>query len=193
MGPLLLLLLTGPALAGTTAFVPTADEALELSTGNVVLRPLPSQDGAVRVIGVADVSAPADAIWEALLDFPSRLGGNPSLKAVSEYRARTTTEQWWKWEVSRFGVNVVYHNHYVVDRVAGTLLHELDASMPNDLVHSRGLYQLIPSPAEAGAIRLVYTAESNFGRAIPSFVAQWLAGSGVRDFLDDLVRRAEGA
>lgn len=173
------------------AFSPSATESAALAAGEVVLHPLPTEGSVVRVVGVADIRSSADAIWSALLDFPSRLQGNASLRSVSEYRPRTADEQWWRWEVSRFGVSVVYHNHYRLDRTAGTLLHELDPSQANDLAHSRGLYELTRSPADANAWRLSYTVESDFGRAIPGFVQQWLCGGGVRDFLTDLVTRAE--
>jgi hypothetical protein len=41
--------------------------------------------------------------------------------------------------------------------------------------------------------RLSYLVESDFGRAIPGFLQEWLCGGGVRDFLADLVNRAERA
>lgn len=168
---------------------PSPAESTGLSSGEVVIRDAePTIPGAVAVLGLADIHAPEQAIWDALLDFPARLQGNPSLRAVASYRPATPTELWYRWEVVRFGVSVVYHNHYVVDRSARTLLHELDPAQENDLRASRGFFEMAPID---GGFRLAYTVETDFGRAIPSFIVEWLCGSGVRTFLEDVVARAE--
>lgn len=171
----------------------TAAEEVQLAAREVVLRTLPSTDGRVRVVGIAEIHAGRDATWKALLDFEGRLGGNPSLRSVSAYRPATATEEWYRWEVSHFGYTVVYYNHYRIDRAAGTLLHELDPEQVSDLRFSRGSYELGPSPANPDWTRLSYLVESDFGRAIPGFLQEWLCGGGVRDFLADLVTRAERA
>jgi len=176
------------ALALAAVPTPTPAEAATLAEGGVVLRDVPPSFGGVAVLGLADVQADEDAVWAAMLDFPARLGANPALRAVSAYRPPTATEQWWRWEVARFGVTVVYHNRYEVDRGRGTLLHELDPAMPNDLRASRGWFELAPIP---GGFRMAYTAETDLGRSVPGFVAEWLAGAGVRSFLEGVVSRAE--
>lgn len=188
---LVLVQLAAAAPSSPPAFTPTGAEAAALDAGEIVIRPLPATDGGVKVVGCADVQAPFDAVWDALLDFKARLGNNPSLRSVAEYRPATATEQWWRWEAARFGVTVVYHNHYLVDRARGVLVHELDTAQVNDLQSSRGVYEVGPSPTTPGATRLVYTAETTLGRAVPTFVQSWLAGGGVRDFLEYLVRTAE--
>lgn len=180
-----------PPSAGSALPVLTGDEVAALAAGDVVIRDkAPSQPGAVRVEAVADLRAPRDAVWAALLDFEGRKRGNRSLKAVEAYQPATATERWIRWTVSAFGAEVTYHNHYVLAPDRTSLLHELDATRDNDLAGSRGVYTLVPT---AGGTRLVYDVETHFGRAVPGVVQRWLSSAAVEDFMVDMVRRAEDA
>lgn len=184
---MVLLLTVATAIAAVP--VPTAEEARALAAGEVVLRDtVGTLPDAVAVLGLTDIQAPEAAIWAALVDMEGRMAGNASLKSVVPYRPATPTEMWYRWEATRFGVSVVYHNHYVIDRAARTLLHELDTSRPNDLRASRGLFELAPV---SRGYRLAYTVETDFGRSIPDFIVEWMCGSGVRTFLADIAARAE--
>lgn len=184
------LLPVGTAHAGPVSV--TAAEEATLRAGEVVLRELPTRaEGAIRVLAVVDVKAPAEAVWAALLDFPSRKQSNPAVQSVENYKAPTATQQNIRWRVSKFGFDVVYHNTYVIDREEGRLEHFLDRTQQNDLVESRGVYDLAPSPAGAGWTRLAWEVESNFGQAIPGFVQKWMSTSATKDFMVDMARRAE--
>ncbi len=185
-----LLLLSQPAFA---ARLDAASEAA-LAAGEVILIDhAPTHPGAVSVEGIAEVNASTDALWRSLLDFNARLQGNSSVKSFRYYKPSTPTEQWGAWEASHFGFTVVYFNHYRIDRAAGVLIHELDPTQANTIEWSRGVYKLGPSPANPAALRLSYAVETAFGLAVPSFIKTWLAGQGVRDYLSDLVHRAEAS
>lgn len=184
------LALSAPAWAGATT---TATEEATLLAREVVIRELPTRgDGAVRVLAIVDIRASSDAVWRALLDFPSRKLNNPAVQSVADYRPATANEQFVKWHLSKFGASIVYHNRYVIDRAGGRMEHTLDPAQPNDLTESRGVYAVYPSPAGAGITRLTWEVESNFGRAIPSFVQKWMSTGATRDFMVDMARRAEG-
>jgi hypothetical protein len=175
------------------ADVPTtpAEEA-SLRAHEVVVRDLPARsDGAVRVQSLLDIPAPQAAVWTALVDFQGRLGGNSALKAVEPYRAASGAEQWIRWTVSAMGFEVVYHNHYVLDRANGTVTYELDKSQENDLAASHGTLAIFPSPADPAQIRLFYEAESDFGHAVPTFAQRWMTASATKDFMADISRRAQ--
>lgn len=162
------------------------------SPEDVALQQLPAtQPNGVRVRAIVEVHADREATWRALVDLQARRAGNDAIRSIVPYRPATATEQWMKWTVARFGVEVVYHNHYVVSADHTTFLHELDTSMPNDLVGSRGLYTLAPGAGGAGWTRLVYDCESDFGRALPTVVQRWMTDSGTRGFVADIARRAE--
>lgn len=169
----------------------SAEEEATLRADDVVLRPLPTKNGAIRVLAVVDIAAPASAVWTTLMDFEWRKVANPAVQSIEPYRPATATEQWVRWHVSKFGANVVYHNHYKMDRAAGKLIHELDTTQENDMVANRGVYEIAASPI-AGHTRLAWDVESNFGQAIPSFVQSWMSSSATRDFMAELARRAEG-
>lgn len=187
-----LLLVSSVARAGAPQ--PTAAEASALAAGDVVIREMPAEDsGVIRVIGFGDLRAPMDAVWSALLDWEGRVAGNPSLRSVAAYRDATATDAYIRFEVARFGFTVVYHNHYRVDRAAGTMVHALDPTMDNDLERSRGTYWVTPSPNNPAWTRLTYDVETAFGLALPGFVRSWLAGAGVRSFLEDMARRSESS
>lgn len=188
----MLLILTLPtlALAGVTALDPASET--RIAAGEVLLFGRDSaRPGAVSVEGVADVKASADALWYALLDFAARQKGNSSVKSFAYYRPSTPTEQWGVWEVAHFGVSVRYHNHYLIDRTHGKLTHDLDLTQTNDLSWSRGVYTMAPSPNNPAWLRLSYAVDTDFGSAIPGFIKSWLAGQGVREYIEELVHRAE--
>lgn len=172
---------------------PTAEETASLAAGEVVIHSRsPRRAGAIRVEAIIDIKAERARVWAALLDFRGRMPGNPTLKLVEPYRPATATEQWWRFRAERFGTSVSYHNHYVLSADQSRLSHELDPSQANDLVWSEGVYSLGSDASCSGCTRLTYDVESDFGVAMPGFVTRWLAGSGVKDFLVDLGRRAEG-
>jgi hypothetical protein len=167
----------------------TADEAAALAAGEVVLREQPAPPGAVGVLAIVDIVAGRAAVWKALLDWEGRRAGNPGIRTITHYRPSTSTEQWVRWTVSKFGFEVTYHNHYVISPAQGTMMHELDTTQDNDITGGRGTFAMSDAP---GGTRLVYDVETHFGRAIPSMVQRWLASDGIGDFMADLDRRAEG-
>lgn len=170
----------------------SAAEEAQLAAKEVVIRELAtSGDGAVRVVAAVDIRASADAVWGALLDFDARKQANAAVQAVEDYKPRTPEAYHIRWRISKFGMDIVYHNTYRIERAAGRMTHTLDPAQPNDLVESRGVYHVYPSPAGGGLTRLVWDVESNFGRAIPGFVQKWMSTSATRDFMADMARRAE--
>lgn len=189
------LLLAGlaPAPADAASLTVSAEEEAVLRAREVVLRTLPPRAaGGVRVLAIVDIHAPRAAVWGALLDFPARLASNPAVRSVAFYRPSTPTDQWVQWRISKFGFDIGYHNHYVLDAAGGRLSHELDATQANDLAGSHGVYDLHPSPAGADWTRLVYECESNFGQALPEFVQRWMSTGGTRDFMVNMAASAEG-
>jgi hypothetical protein len=183
------LLFAAPVLA---APAPTAEEVAKLAEGELVIRSVPaSTPAAIAVVGFADVPATADAVWAILLDFPGRKAANPSVARVEEYHPRTPTDQWWVFDVQKFGTTVTYHNHYALERSAGVLHHALDRTQENDLAGNTGTYTLttcdtLPAPCT----RLTWEVETDFGRSLPGFVKTWLGRAAVEGFLGDLAARA---
>lgn len=171
----------------------TAEEDAALRAGEVVIRELPRKGDVVRLIAYVDVHADRAAVWAALLDFPSRKVSNPAVKRVDAYLPATATDRWIRWTVEKLGMQLVYHNHYRLDLAAGRLTHDLDPAQANDLVASRGVYELAASPAGPEWTRLSWEVESNFGRAVPTVVQGWLTAGATRDFMADMARRAEAA
>ncbi len=169
----------------------TAEGAL--ARGELVIRTLPEQNpGMVRAVGVAEIAASVDEVWSSLLDFSARLRANPALRAMEPYLPPTPSQHWLRFTVSTLGFTVVYHNHYLIDRVAGRLIHQLDPDRPNDILASRGEFELQAPRYLSSGVRLQYLVESSFGQAIPAFVQSWMVGGGLRDFMADIVSRAEG-
>ncbi len=170
----------------------TATEEASLLAREVVIRPLPSKSAAgVRVLAVVDIHASRAAVWAALLDFQARITSSSAAKSAEHYRPSTATEQWVRWHVSKFGFDVNFHNHYLLDVAGGRLVHELDTTQENDLAGSRGVYDLHPSPAGADWTRLAYECESNFGQALPEFVQRWMSTGATRDFMANMAASAE--
>lgn len=163
-------------------------ESAALAAGEVVLHErTPKTPGAIRVEGLVDIPAPQEKVWAALLDFKARLAANSTLKRIEYYRPSTATDQWVAWSASSFGFDVNYHNHYILRREEGVLIHELDTSLPNDMKASRGVYHI--SPSTRGTL-LNYDVESDFGITMPEVVKRWLTNRGIRDFLEDIAARS---
>ncbi len=180
-----------PLLAAPIPLDNAAEESL--ARGELVIRALPEQNsGMVRVVGVAEIAASIDQVWSSLLDFSARLKANPALRAMEPYLPPTPSQLWLRFTVSTLGFTVVYHNQYWIDRAAGTLVHQLDPSRPNDLQASRGEFELQQPHYLSSGVRLQYLVETSFGQAIPAFVQSWMVGGGLRDFMADIVTRAEG-
>lgn len=186
----LVALAASPAVAAPLAT--TAAEEVKLAAREVIIRELPTAaDGAVRVVAAVDIQASIDAVWSALLDFDARKRANAAVQAVDDYKPRAADAYHIRWHIAKFGMDIVYHNRYLIDRSAGRLVHTLDPAEKNDLTESRGVYEVYPSPAGGGLTRLVWDVESNFGRAIPTFVQKWMSTGATRDFMADMARRAE--
>lgn len=188
MGPLALLL-TSMALAFPVA---NATEEATLAAGRPAIRTLPTDNAAaVSVIGWVDARATADQVWKVLLDFPGRKATNPQMTEIRAYRPAAGADQWWAFTVTKFGMSVVYHNHYYLDRAANRLKHDLDTTQTNDLRANTGVYEVgACTTTAAPCTRLAWSVETDFGRALPSMIRTWLGRAAVEGFLLDVAARA---
>ena len=184
----MMILLAAAAFAVPTA---TPEELAVLATGGTVVRTLvPPNSTSVKVLGMVDVHASKEAVWSVLLDFPGRLPSNPNIVLLEPYQPAVGNEQWWAFTVQKFGMTIVYHNHYVIDRGAGRLQHNLDSTQTNDIAGSSGLYELGECVVPSGACtRLFWTVQTDFGKALPGFVKNWLGRAAVEGFLGDMAAR----
>ena len=186
-----MLLLAALAVAAPT---PTPTEEALLRQGELVIRnTAASAPAGIAVVGFVDVPTTTDRVWSILLDFPGRKAANPSVARVEEYQPRQPNDQWWVFDVQKFGTTVTYHNHYALERSNGVLRHELDPSKENDLVANTGTYSLatcttLPAPCT----RLTWEVETDFGRSLPGFIKTWLGRAAVEGFLGNIADRAAG-
>lgn len=169
---------------------PNASEVATLRAGEVVVREAPARKaGAIRVEAFVDVAAPPDRAWAALTDYAARVRGSSSLEGYAIYRDDPATPcvRWWG---GRFGVDVAFHNCYVLspDRRKLTYTLDPDPARASDMLYSVGTYVL---EAIAGGTRLTYEGETQFKGAVPGFAQRWLAEGGTREYMEDLRRRAQ--
>ena len=199
--PLLLLclcaLLTGAVQAPPPPHT-TAEQEEQLGKDHVVVTTDMNGESerGVRGRAIAEVDAAPDKVWQALLDFPARVAENAALRTMTQYQADA-----WKgeiltraarWELKVLGIEVVFNTAYEYDRSQSYLEWHLDKAQHNDIVFSWGSYQVLPSPLHPGRSRLVYTSESDSGRATPLWLRKKIAISGLKGLVEGIRRRSEG-
>lgn len=183
----LALLLVGLGV-GLAALSPPA-QASAPSAGISIQLLTPSRPGAIRAVGVADIPAPQAEVWQAVIDFPARKKGNPALAEVREYKPASGDQRWFRWTIAVLGFTVTYHNTYRLSEAEGRVHYQLDSEMENDLLYNDGKFFL--KAISPTTTRLIYEVQTDFGEAVPKPAQEWMTGSGIRGFLQDILQRAK--
>jgi hypothetical protein len=174
----------------------SADEEERLAAGKVVVQPdlPPARDKGVRARAIAEIDAPPQRVWDALLDFQARVPENKSLVKVEIYEdawSGDVLRRKARWDLKVFGTDVVFHNDYVLDRAQSYLEWNLDDGKENDLVFSWGSYQVLDSPIHPGKSRLVYVSESDSGRTLPKWIKKEIAEGSMEKLIAGIRDRAQ--
>ncbi len=192
------LLLLAPLLLAVSPPPPpelAEDEERRLAAGKVVVQTglEPARPGGVRNRTVAEIDAPPEAVWAALLDFQARVPENRPLRRVEIYEDQwegTQLRRKARWELKIFGIEIVFHNAYVHDKDLNYLEWTLDTERENSLLYSWGSYQVLPSAINRGTSRLVYVSETDSGRKLPKWLKTHFAVSGMTELIEGVRTRA---
>lgn len=166
----------------------TAAEEAALGGGEIVIRNVPSDSGGF-VVGVVDIQASPEKVWESILDFQARVADVRSLTKVESYDRSTDPERLGvKWVLSVLGQEIVFHIKYEVDRASGWCRYALDTTKENDIVSSEGSYQVY---SVGSSTRFVYRSQSDSGRRMPGWLRRWFAVDSLKDQITGIRRRAQ--
>lgn len=185
---MLIALSTAVAFAAPAAWPTlTADEQARLDAGEVVVHADTSGDRTVST-GIIRVTAAPAKTWAAVLDFKARIRETPGLVSVSEYK-RTSPSDWFvQFEMNRFGIQAVIHDHWTCDLTANMCSWALDPNAQSDLTVNDGW--MLAQPA-GSATYLAFHAELIVKQWVPGWVRRWLAVDSMENTLSRIRERAE--
>lgn len=184
-----------PLLASLVLAAPSAptlndQEEQLLSRDKVAVRPPASATG--QAMGIVDIEAPAEQVWEAIFDFPARVQETGALDRAEVYApASDPGGLGVEFELSVFGARIVFSTRYSYQPEQGYCSFGLDPAREQDLVSVQGSYQTLPGPG--GQTRLVYRSQTDSGRSVPGFIRRWLAVESLSRQLEGIRDRAQEA
>ncbi len=185
------------ALLGAAPPVPEVDEAEEarLADGKMVLRS--GIDGNPwKMLGIIEIDASPERVWEEILDFDARLAENKPAKAYEMYRDETVGGERVmaaRWDLKILGQEITYYNVYHYDEASSYLWFTLDEDEESDIVKADGAYLIVPSPTVDGGSRFFYFIEMDSGRSMPDAFREFLTNHSLKDMLKAIKRRAEAS
>lgn len=163
----------------------TVDEWAALKGGDVVIRADASSDDTTSTAFVVVNTTPAH-LWPAVMDLQARLGENSTLTGIREYRRTGPYDFYVAVDMSVFGADVHFTNHYTCQGYSCT--YTLDPSQPNDLERCDGTYKV---EQVEGVTLLEYTSINRHHIHVPGWVRKWMAVDAVRNLMLKLKARAE--
>lgn len=190
---MILLFALAPALAAPKPSPLTEEDWATLRKGEVVVRAKTTGE-MVMSTGYVLVSVPPDALWPEVLDVKARIPENSTLKAVVEYRRESPTDWYIRSDMSVFGFEVSFHNHYTFFPEDGYASYTLDESQANDLRVCDGWYVVTPMEGPGGSPErslLVYYSSNQVDVYAPRWVRRWMANDSMENVLEKIRDRAE--
>lgn len=176
------------ALAATLTW-PTlsAEEQAQLEAGEVVVQADTSGDKTIST-GVIRINANATKTWAAVLDFPARVPETPGLVSVKEYKRISPSDWFVRFEMSRFGIRAIIHDHWTCDLAANQCSWGLDPSQASDLELNDGW---MLAKTSGSVTYLAFHAELIVKQWVPGWVRRWLAVDSMDNTLSKIRDRAQ--
>lgn len=177
------------------AEVPSLDtkEQGRLESGELVLRHTryPGDAAAGRLLGLMEIEAGEDRVWEVVLDYEGRAATSGA--QVSRYR-----DEWsggahlvdLAYELPVFTRTVRYHLQHRYEPQDDLLQWSLDPQRVNDMVLLEGSFSTAAG-SRPGTTLLVFESGVDTGRPIPDWVEQFLLKRTLTDFLEGIRDRAQ--
>jgi len=169
------------------------DELTKLKAGKLVIRDN-VDDVPWKVMGIIEIDASPERVWEEILDFDARLAENKPAKAMEVYEDRVEGETHHykaRWDIRVFGQDITWYNHYRYIPSQSYFWFSLDPDEDSDIAKADGYYHVFPSAVIDGGSRFVYLADTDSGRRMPDAIRVWMAHHGMKDMLKAIKKRAE--
>ena len=156
----------------------TADEVATLAAGKAVRRQVRT-GSKVRGIAIMDIDAPAEKIWEVIVDYNGYSNWIDNLDRTQIYGGDKASGYLVEFEVSVLGLDVIYFIDHDFYPAKGYLSWQLDYSKQSDVDDSTGYWLVYPSPSKPGASRLEYSVDLRLKGWVPGIVENMLANKGL--------------
>jgi len=183
----------GPPTSPPTPPVVTDDEKAKLEAGKLVIRDN-IDDAPLTVLGIIEINASPERVWEEILDLDARLAENKPAKDMEVYEDRVegdTRHIKARWDIQVFGQDITWYNHYRYIPTLSYFWFSLDPDEDSDIVKADGYYHILPSDMIEGGSRFLYYADTDSGRKLPNAIRKWMAHHGMKDMLKAIRARAE--
>lgn len=175
------------AFGGPTWPTLSADEQAELDAGEVIIQADTSGEKTVST-GVVRINTTADKAWTAVLDFPARIPETPGLVSVTEYKRNTASDWFVRFEMNRFGIRAVIHDHWTCDLGQNYCTWALDPAKESDLVLNDGW---MIAKTTGNVTYLAFHADLVVKQWVPGWVRRWLAVDSMENTLSRIRDRAQ--
>ena len=183
----------GPPTTPPTPPVVTDDEKAKLEAGKLIIRD-DIDDAPLTVLGIIEIHASPERVWEEILDLDARLAENKPAKDMEVYEDRVegdTRHIKARWDIRVFGQDITWYNHYRYIASQSYFWFSLDPDEDSDIVKADGYYYILPSDMIEGGSRFIYYADTDSGRRLPDAIRTWMAHHGMKDMLKAIKNRAE--
>jgi hypothetical protein len=160
---------------------PTAlskEETATLTSGAAVRRQVQGKSGG-RGIAIMDVKATPDKIWKTILDYSKYPNWINDLENTKVYGGSAEKGYNVEFELSVFGMGIIYYIDHEFHPDRGMLTWNLDYSRESDIDDSTGYWLVFPAPGRPGFTRVEYSVDLRLKGWVPGIVENMLAKKGL--------------
>jgi ribosome-associated toxin RatA of RatAB toxin-antitoxin module len=168
----------------------TAAEQAKLAEGKPVLRQSQSAEGGTGV-AVQEIAAPAEAVWETILNYPRYKDWVENVVSCTVYRKEGTT-LYLDMQTSILGIRSGMYTRNVVRKDQGYMSWTLDYSRKSDVNDIVGYWRLETLSAEPPRTRLEYSTQLMVS-GVPSFLVSYLTRDSLVEGTAWVKKQAEAA
>ncbi len=173
----------------------TEKEASKLADGKLILTKESEGDGAALVVGVLEIQAEEQAIWDIVLDNQHMVDSSGATKQVTTYHDQLGADGLRDLRLAflmKVGFSEIrFHSHRTVNTDDGWMSWQLDDEQDNDIKATTGSYSLFPG-SQPGSTLFVYRARIETGKKVPAWLEEELTESSLKKFLMYVKDVAEG-
>ncbi len=154
------------------------EEIAKLASGSAVRRQIQGDSGG-RGIAIMDVRASPDKIWKTILDYSKYPNWIDDLEKTEVYGGTVEAGQNVEFELSVFGMEIIYYIDHDFHPEKGILSWQLDYARESDIDDSTGYWLVFPAPGRPGFTRVEYSVDLRLKGWVPGIVENMLAKKGL--------------
>jgi hypothetical protein len=154
------------------------EEAATLESGAAVRRQVQGKSGG-RGVAIMDVKATPDKIWKTILDYSKYPNWIDDLEKTKVYGGSAEKGYNVEFELSVFGMEIIYYIDHDFHPDRGILTWNLDYSRESDIDDSTGYWLVFPAPGRPGFTRVEYSVDLRLKGWVPGIVENMLAKKGL--------------